>query len=739
MTIRHIPHGSGHPYRYDLDQRVPTDPLLGEPFEIRAVSDSHTHAVQVLFSDGRTVQASPVEVEDLIQDHGPPPSAATADGHLAAAAESSSVGSDVQVWRVVATVDSSQQYRISAVSDAGETELGPFAVEPSQWSPEGGTLTVTGTDSRLDTDSVRWLMNTNGPIRVRFRLRLDPGQHISGLGERYEAIDHRGEVLDAVVFEQYKHQGHRTYLPAPMAVVVGGEHWGFHIDSTHRTWFDFGVEEVDWIIVEAELAPSNPVLDIGIWDGTPPMIVRHFLERTGQPRLAPDWVFEPWMSGNEWNTQARVEQEVSRSIEEGVAVGVIVIEAWSDESTFVAFRDATYDAHQNGEPHRLEDFTFPADGAWPDPAGMVERLHQQGVKVLLWQIPLIPTDRGNDGQVKADLRSIEALGYCVQDSDGSPHRNRGWWFPSALLPDFTNPKARSWWANKRRYLLEQIGIDGFKTDGGEHLWGHDLLFADGTKGAESNNRFALLFSQTFHELMDDVGVEGVTFSRAGFAGSASYPCHWAGDEDSTWEGFEASIRAGLNAGIAGINYWGWDLAGFSGDIPEPELFLRSTAMATFSPIMQYHSEFNHHRKPNVDRTPWNIAERWNDPTVLETYRAFSQLRRRLVPYLSQQVRKSIISGRPLMRPMFFDYPDDDETWSVPLQYQLGDELIVAPITKPDTNEIEAYLPAGEWINCHSGEKHTGPEWTTCRVGLDTIAAFRKAQETPSLLPSLDQP
>jgi len=737
MTLRHTPHGSGHPYRYDLDQRVPNNPIIGEPFEIRIVTDSHTHAVQVRFSDGRTLQASRVGADDLIQDHGPPPSGATADGHLAAASESSSVGSDVQVWQAIATLDSLQRYRIRAFGNRGQTEIGPFAVEPGRWSPDGGTLSVTGTDSRLDRDSIAWLMNTNGPTRVRFRLRLDPGQHISGLGERYEAIDHRGEVLDAVVFEQYKHQGHRTYLPAPMAVVVGGQHWGFHIDTTHRTWFDFGVEEIDWIIVEAELTPSNPVLDIGIWDGTPPTIVKHFLERTGQPRLAPDWVFEPWMSGNEWNTQARVEQEVSRSIEEGVAVGVIVIEAWSDETTFVAFRDATYDAHQNGEPHRLEDFTFPADGAWPDPAGMVERLHQQGVKVLLWQIPLIPTDRGHDGQVKADLRSIEALGYCVQDSDGSPHRNRGWWFSGALLPDFTNPKARSWWANKRRYLLEQIGIDGFKTDGGEHLWGHDLLFADGTKGAESNNRFALLFSQTFQELMDDVGVEGVTFSRAGFAGSASFPCHWAGDEDSTWEGFEASIRAGLNAGIAGINYWGWDLAGFSGDIPEPELFLRSTAMATFSPIMQYHSEFNHHLKPNVDRTPWNIAERWSDPTVLETYRAFSQLRRRLVPYLSQQVRKSIISGRPLMRPMFFDYPDDDETWSVPLQYQLGDELIVAPITTPDTNEIEVYLPAGEWINCHSGENHTGPEWTICRVGLDTIATFRKAQETPSLLPSLD--
>ena len=113
---------------------------------------------------------------------------------------------------------------------------------------------------------------------------------------------------------------------------------------------------------------------------------------------------------------------------------------------------------------------------------MVARLHELGVKVLLWQIPLVPTDRGDDGQVAADAATMIERGYCVAEGDGAPYRNRGWWFPGALLADWTNPDAADWWLAKRRYLLDDVGVDGFKTDGGEHAWGDELRYADGSRG-----------------------------------------------------------------------------------------------------------------------------------------------------------------------------------------------------------------------------------------------------------------
>jgi alpha-glucosidase (family GH31 glycosyl hydrolase) len=120
----------------------------------------------------------------------------------------------------------------------------------------------------------------------------------------------------------------------------------------------------------------------------------------------------------------------------------------------------------------------------------------------------------------------------------------------------------------------------------------------------------------------------VTFSRAGFTGSQAHGVFWAGDEDSTWEAFRSSITAGLTAASCGIVYWGWDLAGFSGPVPDAELYLRAAAASAFMPIMQYHSEFNHTSFP-CGIAPWHVAEMTGDARVVPVFKAFADLRERL--------------------------------------------------------------------------------------------------------------
>ena len=190
-------------------------------------------------------------------------------------------------------------------------------------------------------------------------------------------------------------------------------------------------------------------------------------------------------------------------------------------------------------------------------------------------------------------------------------------------------------------------------------------------------------------------------------------------------GYDRRIIAGLTAGIGGIFFWGWDLGGFSGEIPDAELYLRSAAMACFCPIMQYHSEFNHHRQPSRDRTPWNIAERTGSPDVMAVFRRFATLRESLVPYLVEQARLSVHSGAPLMRPLCFDHPDDKRIFDWPLQYQLGDDLLVAPVTEPGVTTWPVYLPAGEWEDFFTGERHTGPVEVDRRVPLNEIPVYRR--------------
>ena len=718
--IRHHPPGRGHAYLTEPDQRVPLRPLAGVAFEVRATAPDVVARVQVELEDGRRIDAR--DRGDAVPEVDPVwgvPAPRVGEGHLTDAVSRLGEQAGRRSW----TTDlAGERQRYRFLADGLETEW--FDVTPSEWRSDGGRLRVDGDDERLVAGSVGWLSDGELSYRLRFALRLERDERVVGFGERFDALDQRGRRVDTVVFDQYKGQGARTYMPMPFAIVVGGR-FAFHVDTGRRCWFDVGASDAGLLQVEVDLEPGelDPEVVLRTFDGDPADVLRQFAEVSAA--APPDWIYGLWMSGNEWNSQARVLDEVERSAREGIDAGVIVIEAWSDEETFVAFNDAEYEPHEDGSPHRLADFTFPAAGRWPDPKAMVEDLHARGVKVLLWQIPLVEADTG---QARYDRQTMIERGYCVRLRDGAPYRNRGWWFPDALMPDFTNPEATDWWLAKRRYLVDEVGIDGFKTDGGEHAWGSDLVYADGTHGGETNNRYPVLYGKAYHRLAP------VTFSRAGYTGSGAIPCHWAGDEDSTWDAFRASITAGLSAGACGVFFWCWDLAGFSGEVPTAELYLRSAAAAALSPIMQYHSEFNHHRSPSRDRTPWNVAARAGDERVVDVFRSFVELRKRLVPYLVAEGARSVEDRRPLMRALFFDWPDDERTWEFPHQYMLGDALLVAPVCEEGATTWATYLPEGEWVDPWTGEQLSGGALVERSAPLDRIPLFITAARAEELSP-----
>ncbi|UFU05460.1 TIM-barrel domain-containing protein [Ruania halotolerans] len=718
--IRHRPLGSGHPYAHDTEQRSPVQPVAGEPLRlgVRTSAEVTTVDLEYQIDDGpvTTVALAPVARSSRGQS--------TDGGHLASAqARQARQAGGWQTEITAPAAGRTLRYRFVGHTGSG-TDGGTdgtqrtrhYTCRSATWRDTAGdVLDLAGAAVGI-LPGIQVLDDGERVHQVRFALPLAPGEHVTGFGERYDALDHRGTSLDSVVFEQYKSQGahRRTYLPMPFAHVVGGAGWGFHVQTSRRVWFDIGEASPDRLTITAEVdAPSGttPLLGVATYAGEPAAVLDAFLTEVGRPTELPDWVFRLWASGNEWNTQAEVERQLALHREHRIPVGNVVIEAWSDEQTFTAFRDAEYAVREDGAPMRLADFTFPANGAWPDPKGMIDALHAHDVRVHLWQIPLIKMRPHPAAQAKADARAAIEEGVLVREEapDGTlrPYRNRGWWFPLGLMPDLTDERAAQWWTAKRRYLVEEVGIDGFKTDGGEHAWGSDLVYLDGRHGDEGNNTFATGYAAAYGRLLESCGKAPVTFSRAGFTGSQAHGAFWAGDENSTWEAFRWSMLAGLSAAACGIVYWGWDIAGFSGPIPEPELYVRAMAASVFVPIMQYHSEFNHHRRPSVDRTPWNIAERTGDSRVISEVRALVELRERLVPYLAASARQTVATSRPLMRPLYFDHPGDRNVWEHPVQWLLGDDLLVAPVLEPGTQSWPVYLPEGAWVDVWSGQAHDG--------------------------------
>ncbi|MDR2565156.1 MAG: hypothetical protein LBC97_03675 [Bifidobacteriaceae bacterium] len=733
MKLAHHPAGSGHPYAASADQRLPVQPVAGQPLwlGVEAAADVESVSCEFETADGDTRRV-PLRRKNAEQAASDAAQAVGGDGHLAEAQAAATAAAGTAWEATIDAVRGRGRYRFTGRAGGGPVATEWFEFNAADWLDDaeyaGGRLTVNRpAGSHVAVADLAWLADAERPHRVRFALPLEAGEHVVGFGERYDAVDQRGLTPDSVVFEQYKSQGrhHRTYMPMPFAHVIGGKGWGFHVRTSRRVWFDVAATEPGKILVEAEVGADGQ-LALDVFSGDPSAVLSAFLDRAGRAEPLPAWVHRLWASGNEWNTQELVMAQMDAHRDQGVPVGAVVIEAWSDEEGITIFRDAQYTPNLDGRPHQGSDFAYPPAGAWPDPKGMIAELHARGVKVLLWQIPLLKTEatfaaehQGHGQQVIADGRAMRRAGLTVKEEDGSAYRNRGWWFPHALMPDLSTAEGREWWAEHRRYLVRDLDIDGFKTDGGEHAWGAELRYNDGTRGEDGNNLNPVRYAQTFGDLLRSEGKAPVTFSRSGFTGSQAHGAFWAGDEDSTWEAFRSSVRAGITASACGIVYWGWDLAGFSGPLPSPELYLRAAAASVFMPIMQYHSEFNHHQLPLRDRTPWNIADQSGDPDVVAEFRALVELREKLVPYIARQARRAVETDRPLMRGLFFDHPEDTEAWNHPLQWQLGDALLISPITDEGAKRQTVYLPKGDWVGVWTGERLPGGQRITAEVAART--------------------
>ena len=518
-----------------------------------------------------------------------------------------------------------------------------------------------------------------------YEIRIETGYAGAyGLGERYDALNYLGRTAEIAVEEKFCRQGDKSYCPMPFFWTDAG--LGVWLDTARVTRFAFAPGE---IVINV---PSS--CEIHVFAGTPREIVAEYMRLTGAPALPPNWAFEPWISANRWDSRAKLEAALDEAERRGFPVGTAVIEAWSDEATF---------------------YTFRSEELWPDPAGMIARLHERGVHLVLWQIPvykqLEPHEPPN-GQLERDWAEAIERGLCVMNADGTPYRiPEGHWFAGSLVPDFTNPETVKSWFDKRRCLTE-LGVDGFKTDGGEFILSGEARFYDGTTGAEGRNLYPQLYTGAYTDFLEP---GQVLFSRAGYADAQTTPMLWAGDQLSTFEELRSQLNAGLSASASGVIFWGFDIGGFAGELPTPELYMRATQLACFSPVMQWHSEpdggqfklLQPGMEGNNERSPWNIERAFGLTGYAEKVRYWHLLRMELLPYIREQARLCVGRRMPLMRPMAYAFPADARCAGIDDEYMFGDSLLIAPVTAPGVTSREVYLPAGEWFDFYTGERFEG--------------------------------
>lgn len=542
-----------------------------------------------------------------------------------------------------------------------------------------------------------------------------------GMGEKFDSLNQKGHHVVNQVTEKFCFQGDKTYDPAPFFWTDTG--FGLYVDTCKTSEFDFREDEIHVILPEEA--------DLVLFEGKPKSILREYMSLFGPAMLPPEWALGIWVSANRWNKQEDVEELLEKLSAYDFPASVIVLEAWSDEATFYIWNGASYKPKPDGSPFSLADFDF-SGSPWPNPAGMIRQVHAAGKKLLLWQAPvykqLEPVEKPNR-QNATDWKEAIDKGFCVHLSDGTPyHIPEGKWFPGSMVPDFSNPAARESWFGKRQYLLD-MGIDGFKTDGGEFIHSPDAHFFDGSSGQEGVNRYPRDYTQSYR---DFIGSERVLFSRAGFSGQHTVPCHWGGDQQSQNQELASVLKAGLSAAASGILFWGFDIAGFAGPLPTLDLYRRATQMACFCPIMQWHSEPDGGQfrelmpgaEGNNERSPWNMAQIYNAPEFLDEMRYWHKLHEQLRPYLWETAKRCVTESKPLLRPLVYEWPEDSNVLYCQDEYLLGNDLLVAPLLEENAHSREVYLPQGTWTDFFSGKIYTGNQTIVIDAG-DKLPVFSR--------------
>jgi alpha-glucosidase (family GH31 glycosyl hydrolase) len=331
---------------------------------------------------------------------------------------------------------------------------------------------------------------------------------------------------------------------------------------------------------------------------------------------------------------------------------------------------------------------------FPDPAGIVAWLHEQGLRTAL---NLHPAD-GVHPHEAAYAEMAAAVG--IDPVTGEP-----------VEFDSVDPRFVEAYFKFLHHPQEEIGVD---------FW-----WLDWQQGKQSKLQGLDPLWWLNHLHFYDLGRDGVKrpfiFSRWGGLGNHRYPIGFSGDTVVSWASLANQPYFTATAANVGYGWWSHDIGGHMWGVEDAELYLRWVQYGVFSPILRLHSTNN----PYQDRRPWG----WG-PAVEEPARAAMQLRHALIPYLYSMAWRNHIAGIPLVTPLYYTNPEDDDAYTCHQAYWFGSELIAAPFTAPTESDLglsrqRVWLPDGLWFDFFTGRQFTGG-WQTVYGDWSDIPVFAKA-------------
>lgn len=523
----------------------------------------------------------------------------------------------------------------------------------------------------------------------------DPSEKIYGMGQyQQEAMNLKGYNLELA------HRNSQASIP----FYISSLGYGFLWNNAAVGEVHFGMNTTEWT------ARSSRQLDYWITAGdTPAAIERSYADATGKAPMMPEYGLGFWQCKLRYYNQEQVLNVAREYKKRGIPLDVIVIDYYHWP--------------------RCGDWRFDEE-YFPDPKAMVDELKEMGIETMVSIWPQVDWRSENYEEMKQQ-------GLLVKINSGIDvqmifHGNN-------VFMDATNPRTRKYVWEKCKKNYADLGIKTFWLDEAEPeftTYEYENYRYHAGPVIETGNIYPREYARLFYEGQKESGQDDiVNLIRCAWAGSQRYGALvWSGDIMSTYEDFRKQICAGIHMGLSGIPWWTTDIGGFHGgqiaDEGFRELLVRWFQFGAFCPVMRLHGC----RQPSTpiinrageeregtgaDNEVWSFGEEAY-PILVK----FIQLRELLRDYTRSLMKQAHENGDPVIRALFYEFPDDKECWDITDSYLFGSDILVAPVCHEKARSRRVYLPSGaSWTDARIGQIYSGGQWIDADAPLDTLPVF----------------
>lgn len=555
-------------------------------------------------------------------------------------------------------------------------------------------------DGRVHTAPLRrareYRVTSGNQFKIDLYFKEEKGEHFFGMGQdANDCFDLKGSTVELL------QKNGKCTIP----YVYSSKGYGFiwnnpavgraEFVKNHTLWHAECAKQIDYIIIAGD---------------SPDQINQCFTEITGRAPMLPEWAAGFWQCKLRYENQEELLEVAREYKRRGLPLSVIVID----------YFHWTVQGEWKFDPEK-----------WPDPEAMVKELDNMGIKLMVSIWPTVDPRSEN-------YEYMRNHNYLIRGERGVDVVFM--FFGPQTYVDTTSPKAQEFFWSRVKKNYYDYGIKTFWLDEAEpemRPYDYDNVRMYLGNGEEVSNLYCVGYAKTFYDGLRKEGQEVCNLVRCAWLGSQRYAVVlWSGDIASTFESLGKQIKAGLNVAMCGIPWWTTDIGGFINGDPQDETFreliIRWFQFGVFCPIFRLHGFRLPYPVRDIfnpdgycgsggENEVWSFGERAYDIISSLLY-----LRERLIPYIMEQMACASETGRPVMRPLFYDFYKDETTYEIGDEYMFGPELLVAPVIEKGAVQRKVYLPKGaEWTEAYTKVRYKGGTWVNVDAPLERIPVFYK--------------